>query len=179
MKKMLLFLMLAASVAAPAIDKALDIRPAETDGKEPTAVEWENANAAALAAATDEDVLAAFVEDDAAAAELLAQVKGAYLTDLLVARQIAAVSQWTMGEEPCWLCFWKPSPAAGRKVWVRALVTRAETANDTYVKLFCLDQLRWCGCKCPCVVKRIKAIGTQSSDKAVKDMVDIVVRTLK
>jgi len=151
---------------------------AHRDGYE-MAVEWHNAVGAKLDEAVDEDVLAAFVADEAAAAALLAQVRGAYDTDPVAATQIAAVTQWTMGEEPCWLCFWKPSPAAGRKVWVKALVTRAETADDAYVKLFCLDQLRWCGCKCPCVVKRIQAIGAKSGDKAVKDMADIVVRTLK
>jgi len=143
------------------------------------AVEWHNAAGVKLDAAVDADVLAAFVADEAAATALLAQVKGAYDTDPVVATQAAAISQWVMGEEPCWLCFWKPSPAAGRKVWVKALVARAETADDTYVKLFCLDQLRWCGCKCPCVVKRIGALGDKSGDKAVKDMADLVVRTLK
>jgi len=144
-----------------------------------TAVEWQKAAGAKLNAAVDEDTLAAFVADDAAAAALLAQVKDAYATDPTVATQVAAVSQWVMGEDPCWLCFWKPCPSDGRKVWVKALVARAETANETYVKLFCLDQLRWCGCKCPCVAKRVAAIGEKSGEKAVKDMADIVARTLR
>jgi len=143
------------------------------------AVEWHNAVGTKLDAAVNEDELAAFVADETVAAALLAQVKGAYDTDPVVATQVAAISQWVMGEEPCWLFFWKPSPAAGRKVWVKALVARAETVDDTYVKLFCLDQLRWCGCKCPCVVKRIRALGDKGGDKAVKDMADLVVRTLK
>jgi len=190
MKKLLAFtgILVACSIATAAPAKA-DADPAapyhaygpamaHTDGYQ-MAVEWQDAQAARLKAAVDGDVLAAFVADEASAAALLAQAKGAYDTDPMVATQIAAVSQWVMDEEPCWLCFWKPSPAAGRKVWVKALVSRAEAVDDAYVKLLCLDQLRWCGCKCPCVVKRIAAIGAKSPDKAVKDMTDIVLRTLR
>jgi len=189
-------LLFTSAFAFAAFADTIDPVSSRTDDKDPTpyydygramahedgyqmAVEWHNAVGAKLDAAVDEDALAAFVADDAAAAALLAQVKGAYETDPIVATQVAAVSQWTMGEEPCWICFWKPSPAAGRKVWVKALVARAETADDTYVKLFCLDQLRWCGCKCPCVLKRIAAIGEKSGDKHVKEMVCILLRTLK
>jgi len=188
--------LLACTLAAAAAESVDPVVPTD-DAKDPTApynsygpamahvngyamaVEWHNANADALKAAVDEDVLAAFVANDAASAELLGRVAGAYDTDPMTATQIAAVTQWVMGEEPCWLCFWRPSPAAGRKTWVRALVSRAEQSDDTYVKLFCLDQLRWCGCKCPCVLGRIREIGAGSRDRAVREMVDIVVRTLE
>ena len=53
----------------------------------------------------------------------------------------------------------------------------AEESGDTYVKMACLDQLRWCGCDCPCVLKRIRAIGAQG-DKSVKDFSEMVVREL-
>jgi len=145
------------------------------------AVEWHNAVGAKLNAAVSDEMLAAFVADDAAAAKLLAQVKTAYDTDPTVATQAAAVSQWVMvDDDVAWYDFWSGTPRAdGRKVWVKALVSRAENADDTYVKLFCLDQLRWCGCKCPCLAQRIQAISEKSKDKAVRDMADIVLRTLK
>lgn len=175
MKKIFLTAVCAAALGAFAGYN--DIKPGETADKTPTSVAWENANDAALAAATDEGVLAGFVADAAAARALLANLKGAYETDPLVLCQIGAVSQWVMMPEPCWLCFWSPSPADGRKVWVGALLDTAEATQDTYVKMACLDQLRWCGCSCPKVVARIQAIGAKG-DKSVADFSAMVVREL-
>jgi len=169
-------LVLLASSLAFAKD-ALDIRPDAEANAALTGVEWENTNEVALAAATADDVLAAFVADEASAKALLAKIGGAYSTDSIAARQMAAVSQWVMGEEPCWLCFWAPSPAAGRRVWVDALLATAETASDAYVKMFCLDQLRWCGCDCPAVLWRIHVIGA-TGDAAVRDFSEMVIREL-
>ena len=145
----------------------------------PTAVEWENANDAALAAATAADVLAAFVASEEDANALLAKLKPAYATDPTVACQVAAVSQWVMRPDPWYCLFWDGPRAVGRKVWVKALLARAETATDSYVKQFCLDQLRWCCCDCPCARKRIRAIGANSGDRAVADLAEIVVRELE
>ena len=182
MKKILMAALLTAAALAQAADKkkdAYDIRPDAAKANEaPSAVEWQNKNDAALAAATSDEALAAFVADEAAAWTLLGQVRGAYATDPLVAFQVAAVSQWVMGEEPCFLCFWKPSPADGRKVWVQALLKTAEQNADSYVKTFCLDQLRWCGCKCPKVLERIRRIGETCPDRALKDVVALVLREL-
>ena len=50
--------------------------------------------------------------------------------------------------------------------------------SDDYVKIFCLDQLRWCAPNCPCVIGRISEIGSKSGSKAVKDMSDIVLKEL-
>ena len=166
------------AVAAPK-KFAYDIRPADKDAKYPTAVVWSAQNDEALAAATAEDVLAGFAASDEAAAALIGKVRGAYASDPVAVTQIAAVSQWVMQEDPCWLFFWKPSPSAGRKVWVKALLSRAEGADDGYIKTFCLDQLRWCAPKCPCVKERIAAIGAKSGDKAVKDMADLVLKELE
>ena len=154
-----------------------DIKPGARTDKVLNSVEWENTNDVVLAESTAEGVLSAFVADEASARALLAQVKGAYRTDPLVLCQVAAVSQWVMSPEPCWICFWKPSPAEGRKVWVKTLLRTAEGSRDTYVKMACLDQLRWCGCDCPCVLKRIRAVGAQG-DKPVKDFSEMVVREL-
>ena len=117
MKKTLAVLLAAcAATAFAAIDKTLDIRPEEKPAKAQTSVEWENGNAARLEEATRGEVLAAFVAGDAAAAELLSKVRGAYETDSLVARQVAAVSQWVMEEDPSWFFFWRPSRSAGMDV---------------------------------------------------------------
>ena len=143
MKKFLTFscLLLASSLAFAGYD---DIKPGEKKAAAPTSVEWENANDKALAAATADDVLAAFVRNEASAKALLANVRGAYLTDSL-----------------------------------KALVATAEEAKDAYVKQFCLDQLRWCGCDCPCLVSRIRALAAKSGDKAVADFAQVVVRELE
>ena len=143
MKKFLTFscLLLASSLAFASYD---DIKPGEKTAAAPTSVEWENANDKALAAATADDVLAAFVRNEASAKALLANVQGAYLTDSL-----------------------------------KALVATAEEAKDAYVKQFCLDQLRWCGCDCPCLVSRIRALAAKSGDKAVADFAQVVVRELE
>lgn len=166
-----------ASLAAPKKD-AYDIRPEDKGAKYPTAVVWSAQNDEALSAATSEDVLAAFAESDEAASALLANLKGAYASDPIALTQIAAVSQWVMQPEPCWLFFWEPSRSAGRKVWVGALLSAAERNSDNYVKTFCLDQLRWCAPNCPCVRRRIADIGAKSGDKGVKDMADLVLKEL-
>ena len=168
----------AASVAAPKKD-AYDIRPADKDAKYPTAVVWSAKNDAEIEAATADDVLAGFVSSREAADALLAKVGGAYLGDPVALTQIAAVSQWVMQPDPCFLAFWKPSRSAGRKVWVDALLSAAENSADAYTKTFCLDQVRWCGCKCPCVIRRVAMIGVRAGDKGVKQMSDIVMAELE
>ena len=116
----------------------------KSDAKSPMAVEWQAANAEAIAAATEESVLAAFVNDAESADALLAQLVGAYRTDPIVMTQIGAVTQWVMGEEPCWFCFWASSPKAGRTVWVDALKRKLAGATDAYVRIFCQQQLDLC-----------------------------------
>jgi hypothetical protein len=181
--KNVLFASLVAAVAAVSLaapkKSAYDIRPSDKDAKYPTAVVWSAENDAAIAAATGDDVLAGFVEDDEAASALLAKVRGAYASDPIALTQIAAVSQWVMQSDPFWLFFWEPSRSDGRKVWVNALVAKAEGDGDGYVKTFCLDQLRWCAPNCPCVRRRIADIGSKSGDKAVKDMADLVLKELE
>ena len=112
--------------------------------KNPLAANWSIAHDAEIAAATEESVLAAFVVDAAAADALLSKVKGAYETDPLVMVQIAAVTQWVMGEEPFFLFFWKPSPAAGREVWTEALSRKISQTQDGYVRTFCQQQIDLC-----------------------------------
>lgn len=112
----------------------------------PSAAEWADMNASALSAATDEERLAEFASDVEAAGHLLDRLQGAYATDPIAACQIAAVTQWVMQPDPWYHLFWDGPHAAGRGIWTRALVEKAESTADDYVRRFCLDQLRWCGC---------------------------------
>lgn len=154
-------------------------QPAMTSSDEkPLVAEWQKANAALLEAAVSDDSLAEAVASPAAAMDLLAKIGPAYDTDPVVATRIAAVTQWVMTpDEPCWWKFWAASPHAdGRKVWVEALLRTAETSPCASATAFCLDQLRWCGCACPRVAERIRAVGVRSADKAVRDMADLALR---
>ena len=115
-----------------------------SDKDSPMAVEWQGARAEAIAAATEPSILAAFVEDAESAAALLDKLQPAYATCPMVMTQIAAVTQWVMLPEPCFLFFWEPSPAAGRKVWVSALEMKIATSPDDYIRTFCRQQLALC-----------------------------------
>ena len=112
--------------------------------KSPFAVGWSQAHDAEIKAVTEEDVLAACVADAASAAALLGKIKPAYESDPLVLTQIAAVTQWVMTEDPCFLFFWKPSPSAGRKVWTEALARKIAESKDDYIRTFCRQQLDLC-----------------------------------
>ena len=52
----------------------------------------------------------------------------------------------------------------------------AVVLKDTYVQMFCLEQLRWCGL--PCQAEKIRAFADVTADKAVKDFADWVAREL-
>ena len=122
-----------------------DYGPAMKDSpKAPFAVGWSRAHDAEIAAATAEDVLAGCVESAESAAALLAKVKPAYETDPLVMIQIAAVTQWVMLPDPCFLFFWKPFPSRGRAVWTAALERKIAESKDQYVRILCRQQLDLC-----------------------------------
>ena len=153
MKKILVFALAVAAMAAAKADYN-DIKPGSPEAKAPTAVAWQNANAKAIAEATSCETLAALAATPSASRILLAKLRGAYATDPMVMTQVGALSQWVM-EADCPFAFWRPSRAAARKVWVRALIEAAETAADDDIKTICLDQLRWCGCPCRRLVARV------------------------
>ena len=116
----------------------------KSTAENPLAANWSRENDSAIAAATEESVLAGFVSDAASADALLAQLKGAYETDPIVMTQIAAVTQWVMLPDPFFLFFWKPFPSSGRVVWREALERRASSTTDDYVRTFCAQQLELC-----------------------------------
>ena len=145
MKKILFLAMVGVSAAVMGADNLPDYsKSAAKSAKHVSAADWQQKNAAVIAAATDEAVLAAFVEDAASAKALLDKLEGAYRSDPIVMTQVAAVTHWVMSSEPFFLWFWEPSPAAGRKVWVAALKAKIDTTRDEYVRTFCRQQLDLC-----------------------------------
>lgn len=179
MKKILIAGMLAAGFAAFAADDRLnDIKPDAAKAVEaPTGAEWHNANGKKLAAETSDEALAAVVADSESARVLLAEVKGAYRTDPMVASKIAAVSQYVMiGADAAWYEFWRTSRSSERDIWSEALLCTAKNAKDAYVRQFCLDQLRWCG-KCSQSAK-VREIAASDGSKEVKDFARMVAREL-
>ena len=157
--KKLIFAMV---MAAGAMAFAAETRPAEKpkyvdpnkfanyelamkdSAKSPFAVGWSQAHDAEIKAVTEEEVLAACVVDAASAAALWGKIRPAYESDPLVLTQIAAVTQWVMTDDPCFLFFWKPSPSAGRKIWTEALVRKIAESKDDYIRTFCRQQLDLC-----------------------------------
>ena len=144
-----------------------------TDKTSPSAVEWHDANRAALEKDASGDAVAAFAEDEASAKALLAKVKPAYATDPMAAVQAAAVSQYVMTAEPSWWEFWTWFADSPREIWTRALLDTASSADNAYVVQFCVDQLRWCAY--PCQAAELCAIGKKAKCKAVKQMVRMAV----
>lgn len=180
MKKILLVALLGGMVPLFAADDKLnDFRPEAVKGAvAPTGVEWQNANNDKLAAETSDCALAAVVACDKCAEELLAKLKGAYCTDALVATKIAAVTQYVMIDaDAAWYEFWRASRSEERDLWCKQLLAAAKRTDDSYVKQFCFDQLRWCGKASHC--QEIKEIAEKSGKKEVKDLADIVVRELE
>jgi len=101
------------------------------------AYEWQRANPKLVEEATRKEVLAKFVESDAAADALLAKIGTTYDGDPVALTQIAAVTQLVM----CPKC---PKAPKCRQLWVAALKRARANADDGYVRTFCDQQLRIC-----------------------------------
>ena len=174
MKKLIVAIMM---VAAVSVWAGYDSDMKALYGSE-TGVKWQNMNDASLAEATTPEALAKFVETPAAAAELLDSVKPAYASDAMKLTQIAAVSQFVM-QDDCWcrkvFLFWTQTHDDQRRIWTEALLAAAKRATDTYVIVFMLDQLRWCGypCQAPAV-----SVFRASTDKSVASMAEMVAAEL-
>ena len=179
MKKLLFVFFAAAGLAAQA--KFVDPNPYGTydPAIKPVAghvraVEWHLTDRAAIDKATAPEALAAILADEKALESLLAKVKPGYATDAIDAVRIAAISQYVMqGADVSWWEFWRNDFAAERKLWAKLLLKCAAAANDDYVAIYYLDQLRWCAmsCQIPCLQK----LSGASKSKAVKDVVAMVI----
>ena len=167
MKKIFVVVVLAAVTCFAAGKKkkdAYDIRPEAA--KATYAEKWQSQNRAKLAEATKFETLAAFVKDEASASALLSEVKTGFQTDPLKAFQIAAVTQYVM-------C---PKQKAGRALWTAQLLAFAAKAEKNDVKMFYLDQLRWCGLKSQAA--QVLGIGKASGEKCVLEFAEQIVSEL-
>ena len=168
MKKIFIVVVLAAATCFAAGKKkdVYDIRPeAEKETDAPTAEKWQAQNRAKLAEATKDEVLAAFVKDAASAAALLSEVKPGFQTCPVKAFQIAAVTQYVM----------LPGKA-GRALWAGQLLAFAEKAEQPDVKMFYIDQLRWCGLKAQ--AGKVRELGKASGKKCVQEFAEQVATEL-
>lgn len=168
MKKILIVAVLAAVTCFAAGKKkdAYDIKPeAAKPADAPAAEKWQAQNKAKLAEATKDEVLAAFVKDAASASALLAEVKPGFQTCPVKAFQIAAVTQYVM----------LPGKA-GRALWTEQLLAFAGKAEQPDVKMFYIDQLRWCGLKAQ--AEKVRELGKASGKKCVQEFAEQVATEL-
>ncbi len=147
-----------------------------TEKKNPSAVEWQNAEEAKIAAATRPEVLAGYVKDAAAAEALLAKIQPAYATNPVTLTVIGAVSQYVMlpkngkassCEKACSTPGAAPCP---RQIWNLALLAAFRKTKDEYIQTFLLDQFRWCGCKRQ--LDALKALKTNAFNVDVRKYID-------
>ena len=161
--------MLAATVASAATnyEKLGSLVDEGGDDAAPISSSWQKKHEAELAAATAPEAVAKVVSSRDAAKALLDDVKTAYETDPLVAFRIAEVTHYVMTEpERLWYQLWRPSRRAERELWTNALLDRARWAADEYVKIFCIEQLRWCAF--PEQADAVRALG-EDCEKRVRD----------
>ncbi len=146
-----------------------------SSAKHPKAVEWQAANSAELAKLDDAWADGFLAGGRPAIDALLAEVKPGYATDAMKATQIAVLTQRTMARLPCpWWKFWADGDHPARAMWASRLLAFAAESNSTDVKLFFLDQLRWCGY--PTQAKDIRAI---KGDAAVSGFAEMVAAELE
>ena len=168
MKKIFIVAVLAAATCLAAGKKkdAYDIKPEAAQATDaPASEKWQAQNKAKLAEATKDEVLAAFVKDEASASALLSEVKPGFQTCPIKAFQIAAVTQYVM----------LPGKT-GRALWTEQLLAFAEKAAQADVKMFYIDQLRWCGLKAQ--AEKVRDIAKASKEKAVVEFAEQVATEL-
>ncbi len=151
-------------------DKAVslnDIKPEETGDKTPKTADWQAQNAAAIEKAAAPEAVEKALSGNGGARKLLSKIRPAYGGDPLALTVVAAATQHVM----------LPGKDQLRRKWVAALLEKARGSADSYVKTFCLDQLRWCGYKA--TAKDVIAVGADSGDSRVLEMAALVARELK
>ncbi len=132
-----------------------------------SAAEWGIKNGKELEQINDA-ALETIAKDNAAMDKLITEAaKPAYTADPLAITRVAALSQYVA----------RPAGAAWQKVWAEKLLAAAKSAQDHYVAIFLLDQLRWAGNAAQ--AGAVKSLAAAAKEKAVKDMAQIVVNTLE
>ena len=126
----------------------------------------------------DDAWCADFLAAGAAKADaLLAEVKGAYDTDPLVATKISTLTHYAASLDCApWWKFWADSVPAVRRLWSERLLAAAKSAEDPYVQAFMLQELRWCGTGDQ--AEAIAAFGRNSGHRVVRDQAQLAVKTL-
>ena len=141
----------------------------------PMAVEWQNASNDELAK-LDDAWADGFLEGGKTAIDaLLAEVKPGYATDPMKATQIAALSQRVMAKFPQpWWKFWASDDHPARQLWTSRLLAFAADSKSVDVKLFFLDQLRWCG-----YPRQAAGVLAVKGSKELTDFAEMVAAELK
>ena len=141
----------------------------------PMAVEWQNSNNVELVAINDKWCKGVFAKGPCAIESYLEKIEGAYKSDAMVLTKIAALTQYAMTAKAPWWSF-GIGRSEERLMWTKALIKKACSSRDDYVKIFIVDQLRWCAY--PDQVDEIKEIAANSSDKGLKENISIAVREI-
>ena len=184
MKKLMMMVAVAGACVAMADSQILDIRPEPAKpGDAPSAVDWQNANNAALKKLDDAWCAEFFKGGRAAIDKELAWVMPAFGTQPLKATEIAVLTQYVMKLEPdvcgagSWWQFWASCDCSeNRRLWVAALLEHAAQAKEPEVTNWFLDQVRWCGCAC--AADKVRAIA-EGRDEKVSAFAEMVARELE
>lgn len=186
MKRIVLAVVVAAAAAVFAEDKAKksvaqyeDYNAAMASNKTfPTAVEWQNAHKAEIAKLDDAWADTFLKGGQTAIDALLSEVKPGYATDPMKATQIAVLTQRVMAKMP------KPQQKKAasadhpsRSLWASRLLAFATDSKPVEVKIYFLEQLRWCGY--PSQVPGVQALKGPKAPKELGDFVEMVAAELK
>lgn len=181
MKKLLFGILLAsAATSFAAIDPSyVDPNPyagydeaMASVSNDPMAVEWHAANRKTLEFVNDAWCRTVFAGGRDELLGYVDKVKGAYLSDPLLLVRIAALTQYAMTAKPAWWTFGF-GDVKERRIWTELLIEKAASASDPYVKMFLIDQLRWCAYSDQAC--RIRKIADASNDKGVKSIAEIAI----
>lgn len=139
----------------------------EEEGAAPLGTKWHKDNSEKLALAVSGKAIAEILSSREKVDALLSSVKGAYLTDPMKAHVISAVTRHVM----------TPANCAKRNMWVQALLSAASAADDDYIAIFCLDQIRWCGFERD--VKAVEEIQAKAKSEMLVSFCCRVIRELR
>jgi hypothetical protein len=141
----------------------------------PMAVEWQNTNNACLLKIDDAWCAKQFSMGESNLSQLLDEVKGAYNSDAMVLTKIATLTQYAMVCKAPWWTF-GIRRSEERLLWTKLLLEKAANSADNYIKMFMIDQLRWCAFSSQ--AQAIKDIAKNASDKGVESIACMAIREI-
>lgn len=139
------------------------------------AVEWQNTNNTCILKIDNAWCAEQFAKGEANLEKLLGQVEGAYNSDAMVLTKIAALTQYAMVCKAPWWTF-GIGRSDERLLWTKLLLAKAALSKDNYVKMFMIDQLRWCAFSNQ--AKDLENIAKASSDVGVKSIACMAIREI-